>query len=451
MIIAASIYLVSTSAYIFVFRKALLFDPVSWFLFFQAIMFVGSVEYLDLSLRADLVHVYVMVISQVGVILGATYVDLTVIGKNNVVKRFKGAQATSSDYCGTIAAIANFICVVSIIVSSIYYSAIGYNYSVVAIRALLSGTLLHNAGELRRFTYTGESYFAPGYVNQFKNILFPLMITYLMIKSRLSDQKQSKVVLFLYIPLSFYFITGTGQRAALIYALVTSIIFINLSFTNKDRRKFTLLLFLLMFSGFMILTVFLGRDFQSFGEIDVFSILASTVSRVFDANQLSSVIGFRYVFDMPHVYGGEWLDDLKLLLPGKPDHLPIAHLIHGVLYGTTAGTAPLSIWGSIWYNFGMLGVIVLSVGIGTVFRLIFFRMLRAQKTIERMVYYALLISVIGRWNAGGPITLIQTGLGVVILLKLLFWLTKKSRLQLSMRQTMEERNAEIIDPNARLQ
>src|SRR5690606_35590972 len=67
------------------------------------------------------------------------------------------------------------LCVIVLLISAtitiIYYVLIGYNVVIL----MLEGSLAFgDYSDLRLASYSGEEYFAPGYVNQFKNVLLPL-------------------------------------------------------------------------------------------------------------------------------------------------------------------------------------------------------------------------------------------------------------------------------------
>lgn len=95
------------------------------------------------------------------------------------------------------------------------------------------------------------------------------------------------------------------------------------------------------------------------------------------------------------------------------------HQIYAVMYGTDRGTAPVSLWGSAWYNFGWAGITVLPYFLALLYQGVYARFVRKRKTLFRTLIYSGLTVVLGLWAVGGPLTLANTGLLAIILLDLL--------------------------------
>lgn len=422
----------STSIYLLANRRGFLTNPVVLFLCFQTVMFLGSLKYLDESIEADIVHLCVMVIAQFGIMFGSIVVDLSFGRKKSIVANFNKSELLIDQNTNSVDYLVHLICIVSIIVCVTYYIAIGYNFMIVALRSLIfESSVLSNARELRLLTYSGDRYLAPGYVNQFKNILFPLMCMYLYVKLLYIKNNKYRPYVILYTVLSLLFLAGTGQRGATIYAIITAVILINLTLNDKDRIRHNLVFFVSSFLLFSLLSIFLGREVKDLNQLDFNNLLSLFTGRIFDANQLSSVIGFRYVYNLDTVWGKEWLTDLISLLPGQRTDLSIANIVHGVLYGTTRGTAPISIWGDVWLNFGLIGIIIIPVLIGVVLESLYYRMITHEKSLERLLCYALVISVTSRWIASSPTFLVREGIIAVLVLRFLFKIAKRTRIGVS--------------------
>jgi len=70
MLIYAIIFIVTTLLFFVKNRDCLFINPTVLFCFFQLIMFLGSLRYLDLTLNVDYIHVITMLWAQIAVILG---------------------------------------------------------------------------------------------------------------------------------------------------------------------------------------------------------------------------------------------------------------------------------------------------------------------------------------------------------------------------------------------
>lgn len=443
MLIYAIIFIVTTLLFFVKNRDCLFINPTVLFCFFQLIMFLGSLRYLDLTLNVDYIHVITMLWAQIAVILGATLVDLTKKRRKMLIRKFKDSELLIDYGNKTKALVINSIIVVSIIVSSIYYFAIGYNVFLISLRSFfLEFTIPKNIADLRLATYAGERYFAPGYVNQFKNILFPLMLMYLAIFYINAPNRINKYLLLLYFVLNAIFIFGTGQRGAFVIACLVFFVLVNLSLNKKKRMKMIVLLTIFALFLFILSSLFLGRQIKDISEINFVSLFSLITSRVFGSNQLSSVVGFRYIYELKISWGYDWYKSFEDLLKfQKSDYLSISSRIFSILYGSTRGTAPPSIWGSVWYNFGPFGVFVIPIFLGVVFQMIFYRLVRGRKNLDRLICYSFLIVILGTWIAGSPSRLINNGLATVILLRYLFKKSEKIRFSLRKRvDTYDSKN-----------
>ena len=66
---------------------------------------------------------------------------------------------------------------------------------------------------------------------------------------------------------------------------------------------------------YLFITFLQGRLGFSLSIDGIVEIFDQVVHRIFGSNQLGAVIGFRYVYDLPIVWGGEWLEALRGLGP----------------------------------------------------------------------------------------------------------------------------------------
>lgn len=66
--------------------------------------------------------------------------------------------------------------------------------------------------------------------------------------------------------------------------------------------------------------------------------------------------GFRYVYTKETVYGQEWLETLSGFMPGVRGST-LSNEVFAEVFGGFRGTIPVSMWISIYYNFGIFLVI----------------------------------------------------------------------------------------------
>ena len=73
-------------------------------------------------------------------------------------------------------------------------------------------------------------------------------------------------------------------------------------------------------------------------------------------------MAFWYTYKQPTQDGADWKSSLLGILPGAGDaKVGLAHQVFAMVYGTPRGTAPPSIWGSVYYNFGWPGLILTPI------------------------------------------------------------------------------------------
>lgn len=435
-------YISVTLAYIFSKRKAFFFSPTLLFMSFQLVIFLGSLQYIDMEIEADRINMVVMLWAQLGVIIGATLVDSTRTGKRSILSAFSNEELIVDSENQTKDFIIIAICFVSIIVSAAYFAAIGYNVFVLSMKSLaFQGTVLQGVADLRLAAYAGDRYFAPGYVNQFKNTLFPLLTAYLLIAYSVGVKKISRAGLITLIILNFTFLAGTGQRGPFVLAVIITFVFINITLERKKRWKFNIVILLVSLCFFLLLSVILGRTVKSVSEINVTSLVSMITSRMFNENQSAAVVGFRLVYNEEPTWGNDWWNVFLGILPMQSKYISLDSRIFKIFYGSTRGTSPPSIWGSVWYNFGAVGVLIFPVIFGVAYQRIYYRLVAGKKTLDRLACYAALIVILGYWTAGSPYVLLNKGLIAVILLRFLFKFSDKLRIRIRARKDVRYSNA----------
>jgi len=320
---------------------------------------------------------------------------------------------------GNFELVVKGLLVVSVAVSVAYFVVVGYNVVILSIVGLFTtGELLTDVMSLRLESYAGKKYFAPGYVNQFKNTILPCLGMFFLARGLLSHGRAAKRDLSLAAVLSIpilLFLLGTGQRGAFVIALAMTVLFMNMVVRGP---KLVVLNTALMGAGlvlFLGITFLIGRNGVSqLSDLSLGVALESLFSRVASANQYGGLIGYRYVEAIGPVWGTDWAQELRDLLPGAPSGLSIANKIFAIMYGSTRGTAPLSIHGSAYYNLGFLGSIMFFGFLGFVYTWVYVRFVRGPKTLFRALLYVGASVLLGTWVAGSPAFLANVGLMALV-------------------------------------
>lgn len=388
------------------------FLPVKFFIIFNGIMSLGTIFLLDYDIEADQNHLLIIVTSTLVYALTSiiAFKHFNLIKFWNIYCNSKDTLNHNKDFIFSLG--LYIICLIAVY---LYFSLVGYNVIIISLTGSLSADEIK---DMRLSSYAGDSYYAPGYFNQFKNILFP--IAHLALSYHLKRFIKSRslwiiLVVTTMIPVILG-LMGTGQRAFLVGFLIFSFIFISMiakgaAFIGKKTIFLSVVSFIFLFS---ILSNLLGRS----EDFTLAASLQALTERIFHDNQMSSVIGFRYVYEQPIQLGGEWWVDILGILPGenyRGSDLP--NRIHAILYGSYRGTSPVSLWGSVYHNWGWLGIILFPALLSFLYASISrkFLTLRSTSALEK-ASYAFIFFAFSSWVASGPMQLINNGIISAIIL-----------------------------------
>lgn len=389
------------------YRSAGLGSPLALFLWFQVIMAVGALPMMDVRIPADRVHASLMVL---------TVVITTVAGW-----RALGTEASSTaPRGGQLAqvrisrAIVTAI-VIGIVLSTLYYLAVGYNVIIDGLLAKVQGRS-YDATAMRLESYSGSRYLFPGYVNQIKNAALPALCT-VVISALFERRTRYRWVLSgMLAVLCVTFLVGTGQRGAFVTYTLIVVLFLHLLNPQRFWRR-ALVLATAALPVFLLSTLLLGRADASlstasgpFGRAG--ALVGQLGARIFSSNQEASVHGFRYLYELPIQNSHEWAKGVAGLLPGISGS-DLDNRIYDYLYGTVRGTAPPSVWGSAYHNVGFIGTLIFALVLGLLLgRLSSLTMRLARLNTMTAIGAAGVTIVTGTWLAGSPTYLLNAG-GVV--------------------------------------
>ena len=420
VLLVSLLYLSAAAIYLFVYRKRWMLNPGPLFVASQVVLFVGTVPLLQTTVEADQVHLWVLFVGLLAFMYGSVLgTQLHPVSPHRAESWYR-APIDRVEKSNTFWTLVFLILGVSIAVVVLYYRAVGYNLFLSSVMSVFSPSAgSTDVATLRLQAYAGDEYFAPGYVNQFKNVLLPMLTAYIAVRAvleRRSGMAACAAVLCIFTAIG---LLGTGQRGPFVMASIVAFMFVRSSLSGTGARKASVLLIVTAVVVLAIATAVLGRRTSTLdGAGDVVTVLREIWDRVFLSNQLSGVVGFQYVFARPVQYGAEWLTGLQGLLPGFRGSR-LSNEIFAVLYGGYRGTSPVSIWGSIWYNFGPFGVLLCPVLIGYCYSLVYSRLIRGPKSLFRVLTYSGLSVLLGTWYVAGPTTVINNGVVTVYLLHVL--------------------------------
>jgi oligosaccharide repeat unit polymerase len=402
------------------------FNASSIFAYMQLTMAIGTLPMLDPNIPADTMHAF-LIVSTFWIFLVVTSVLAVVAAQRRrlpFTARSIPLPATTGMW---------ILIVVSILVCAAYYAAVGYNVLTQGLSNAVSGAD-EDVATLRLDAYAGTSYLFPGYVNQFRNVLLP-GLTVVVAISMFRDRRLFRWPVSIGLAvLALIYMLGTGQRGAFVTFAIVIVVFIY--YANRAAfRRWVPILVIVTVPLFMLSTVALGRARDELAAANglgeqIAVLFNQIVFRALGSNQLSSLVGFRYIYELPTQNGAEWWHALVGLLPGVSGS-DLSNQIFAQLYGSTRGTAPVSIWGSAYYNFGLVGTLLIAGIIALVLHLLTVKVSSIESTNSlQLIGIAGVFTTVGMWAAGDPTYLFNAG--IVVYIFLWAWGSRRSRnLQMS--------------------
>ncbi len=331
--------------------------------------------------------------------------------------------------------------VASVLISAVYYYFVGYNTFLIGIQSVFAPDGDDaDIATLRIESYGGSRYLFPGYVNQFKNILLPALSVVLIHWMYSASIKWRHLTSAALVAVTLLLLLGTGQRGAFVVFGLTIVTYLARVFGRRALGY--VVKFSAVFVPALLLATLANQRSEPVDGSGLVGMVRATVSqlatRVLFDNQASGIRGFHYTHDLDIQYGKEWIKGLIGLLP-RVQGSSLSNEIFATAYGSLRGTSPPSLWGSVHYNFGLLGLVVfaamLAVGLTWLGH-----WLDCRESVSTLgaIGMAGVSVVFGTWLAGGPDYLLNNGLVPFLVLTLLGSRRALSRDTSRHRITVEE-------------
>jgi oligosaccharide repeat unit polymerase len=384
------------------YRRA---SPIFWFQGALTLMAVGTFPLVEISLKSDRTYLFLTFIAHIAFIA----MVLTTASASRLSSAF-----ASFEEQGEISPTTDeiLLCVLMLLVSAavtiFYYYLVGYNIVLLSLSGQLSG----DYSDLRLATYSGDDYFAPGYVNQFKNVLLPLTVFLIGMRLyRLGRKRLLGFYILIGAPAVIVALAGTGQRAYVIYT------FAGLAFgyfLHRSGRGANARWTPILFAAIPLLLLFVSLTSVYTESSDMADTISSAFARFTTIQQQGGLFGFQYIYPLPMAYFGEWWLNLKGIIPGVQGST-LDHEVFAQLYGSTRGTVPLTSIGSAYYNGGVLGVILLFLVLGFAYTLLYRRFLNGPRIYTRSYTYGLVFFYLSINVIDAPTVLLENGVLTALL------------------------------------
>jgi oligosaccharide repeat unit polymerase len=403
-------------------RRDLFLNPVTYFFFFQIISFLGTIPLLNMVEEVNQVYYFCFFLGILSSLIGFMIGDFIFPVQYQTIKNWQNKPFIIEGGITFNFGIKALI-VFSAVVCAAYFYAVGYNVFVLGFTNLMSGTGGdEDLSTMRLKSYNSDitgDYYYPGFVNQFKDTLFPLCMFYLWAKTLVDNKhKESYLFLVIFTLFSTVSVMGTGQRGAFALAMMMGCAFMFNILTKEKRRKFLLFSGIPAFGLFMVSTFLNGRTKSD--KFEVAATLESIWERIASDNQWGSYMGFRdLMYPNGIQWGAEWWQGILGISPWHTGST-LANDIAGILWGGF-GNAPPSSWGSIYYNFGFWGIFLYPLVTCTLIKFFYYRFYQKEKYLFRIQIYVYCYLLYGTWIGASPIEYyMNVGIMTLVILKYLF-------------------------------
>jgi hypothetical protein len=384
-------------------------NPLLWYTAALTLIAVGTFPLMDLGSEADVTYALCLLIALVSFTWGGL-ITWHSLGGPGRYRTFMSAPV-EPDGRDAVTLLWVLLCI-SIIVTVLYYRVVGYN--MVSLVFVLGG--VDDFSTMRLNAYAGERYLAAGYVNQFKNVLLPVCLLAIGLNARAAGRRGLMRILVIGgVPFLVWALAGAGQRTFLVYAFVSSVFGVAI-LARRTIISGKLMMQMLAVAALFVFSTSVYKSGTWSLDGGVMGVVAKSLERVTTDNQISGLVGFRYVYAQDIVWFEEWWEGLKGLLPGVRGSR-LANIIHGLMYGgSERGTSPLTMVGSVYHNSGPWGVLIYHGLIGSMYAALYVNLLRGSRTIARCVAYGAMLFYLSIHVTGSISTVFDNGVVTIAIL-----------------------------------
>jgi hypothetical protein len=367
-------------------------SATSWFLFWQLLLLIGTLVNIDLHSAVDLQWLFVIIggmfLFTIGVIAANSYHHFK---PRQEIYDFVNAPVEMDPINDRIMPMLLLVGIVSLAVGVIFVQAIGYNVFTWAVMNYISNEGLIDRAEYSqlRTSISQERYVAAGYASQFIVILLPLVIYLLYYRVRQKMHWGTIIVLVMLTLADIYFLTIKGGRAWLLNAMLAFYLLGSPFGPLPKSWRLTTRTTVFVFFGFALFysvsTTLMGRIANTTSVVS-FGVVGDLISRTITAEALGHLLIMRYLLPEGAVWGREWWAGLLTVLPGNALNSSFGSELHGFLYGgNTRGSLGLTVWGSLVYNWGTVGSLVLAFIVGFCMQCFTIMYVRGTRSMSRLI------------------------------------------------------------------
>jgi len=303
-----------------------------------------------------------------------------------------------------------------------YYFLIGGAPFFIALKQIFKG----NIDVAKQIIYLGRqsqyydttNYIGQGYFELIRLGLLPYLSLLIFLK-----YYKNKFKLFGYISIGTVILLSlaSGQRWPTAFFILTLVYFFILIYNLKIWSNKIISVGLVLLFFMLSLTFLMNRS--SVQEVEGGMLFFAIINRLFYRITLASHIPVFFTYELfpekiPFQFGKIWLQDIIALLPGPDQTFGV---IYSTIIGQSWGSAPLTLLGELYANFGLLGPIIGFMLLGLILAYLqeLFRKIISRESSYVVDYVILGIGLI-RLCYGSSIGFISNTLLPIIFFRLLF-------------------------------
>lgn len=384
-------------------------SPSIIFVAMQALMFTGILTYTDFSISSDCKLIFIYLLALIMFIAGSELSSRAYPANPKMINVAKLDYLSKNQIFIMIAMI-----IVSILACLYFFLSSGYNVFLMVLRSLGADSQNFTSSRIALNNVSGV-----GYIYQFRVIIFPIICAFLIMYK---DNKKLNRLGMVLLPIMLIFILGTGQRGGFVMfvlMVMVALLYLYKIYHDKAVVKTILIVGIGAVLLFGLMTIFNGRVSEG-GNV-----AEAVMQRIFDDNQQCAVIAFRYIDTQATQWGRDWFLSFKDLLPGKNTYTQLSYVVFEIMYGSTRGTAPPCIWGSAYYNFGIIGIIIMPFIMGFLYHKVYYKFCSYPMTKLRIFLYAAKFVVLGNWIADTPLVLFNQGFITICIMTFFFGIDRR--------------------------
>ena len=408
IIIIGLYYLLIFMNFLYFFNKERI-TPVSIFIVSQGMFFTGLIKYLDFNSKEDIRIAWIYLVAIICFGLGAFFATHVHPVRRSRVEFIEGFFTNNQKI------IIRGLILISIALFLFFCYKTRFSTIKIMISNIMGGRLDITDSRLASYSVPGTAV-----IYAFRVTILPaLAVTIAKCKNY---PKRLKIVLCVFMVV---FTLITGQRGGFVYVMLMWLLsfVIPLFYRNSDAltrkaKKYVVLILFLMFGTFFFLSTINGRVSGS--------LIGEVIQRFFDDNQGTAYYSFHYIFNEGTCWGRNYYEEIVNLLVSGDKYLPISKVIFNIMYGSTRGTAPPCLWGSVFYNFSWFGIVLFGFAYGAFAQYIGYRLYCRQIDEIRGVIYSYMFIDMGMLVAGGPLQLFNNGFVPLVILAYILHIDRRA-------------------------